>query len=86
MLTTVPALNAIDPREPTKMPLEARMYGIFAAFLSAWLIAIALGRARAVLMPPQWLTVVFVVFILLMGLDGLNATVYDKFNMVCFGI
>ncbi len=77
LVRTIPQLNAIDPQQPTKMPLEARMYGIFAGFLSCWLIALALGRRRASLMSPPWLMVVFVAFIAMMGFDGVNATLYD---------
>jgi uncharacterized protein YhhL (DUF1145 family) len=73
----VPMLNALDPSAPTKMPLEARMYGIFAGFLTTWILAGATGRGRAVLMPPPWLLFIFVWFIALMGFDGVNATLYD---------
>ncbi|MGB8647161.1 MAG: DUF2085 domain-containing protein [Anaerolineae bacterium] len=77
LLQALPALNAIDPGEPTKMPLEARMYGIFAAFFSTWLLALVMGRGRAAAMPPPWLLVTFVAFVAVMGFDGANATLYD---------
>ena len=59
------------------MPLEARMYGIFAGFLLTWAVAFWLRRGRAALMPPPWLLFTFVAFIVVMGFDGLNATLYD---------
>jgi magnesium-transporting ATPase (P-type) len=77
LLQAIPALNAIDPSEATKMPLEARMYGIFAGFLMCWLIALARQRGRAGLLPPNWMTFTFVSFIAIMGGDGANATLYD---------
>jgi hypothetical protein len=77
LLQAVPGLNNFDPGEPTKMPLEARMYGIFAGFLVTWALAAVLKRGRAVLMAPPWLLFTFVAFIALMGFDGTNATLYD---------
>ncbi len=73
----IPALKAIDLTEPTKMPLEARMYGIFAGFLTTWIIAGLMKRGHAVLTPPPWLLLLFISFIALMGFDGVNATLYD---------
>lgn len=77
LLDTIPALSAVDPGSPTKMPLEARMYGIFAGFVLAWATAIVTGRDRAVLMPPPWLLTTFAGFITIMGFDGVNATLFD---------
>jgi hypothetical protein len=77
LLQAVPTLNSFDPSQPTKMPLEARMYGIFAGFLVTWALTVALKRERAVLMPPPWLLFTFVAFIAVMGFDGTNATFYD---------
>ncbi len=77
LLQAIPGLSAADPTAPTKMPLEARMYGIFAGFLTTWLLTLVMKRGRAVLIPPPWLLFIFVVFILLMGADGINATLYD---------
>jgi Predicted membrane protein (DUF2085) len=59
------------------MPLEARMYGIFAGFLVTWGLAFAMKRGRAVLMASPWMIAIFAAFIALMGLDGTNATLYD---------
>jgi predicted membrane protein DUF2085 len=77
LLQAVPPLRAAELTQPTKMPLEARMYGIFAGFLITWLLAAALKRGRAVLTPPPWLLVLFIALIAVMGFDGLNATLYD---------
>ncbi len=77
LLQVVPALEALDPGEPTKMPLEARMYGIFAAFIIAWAWALAAKRGRAVLMPPPWMMFTCISLIAVMGFDGVNATLYD---------
>jgi hypothetical protein len=81
LLQVVPALNAIDPSDATKMPLEARMYGIFAGFIVTWVWVIASRRSRAVLMPPSLLLFIFVAFIAVMGFDGINATLYDMSTM-----
>ena len=59
------------------MPLEARMYGIFAGFLVTWGLSSAYGRGRAVLMPPPWMLATFAGFIVIMGFDGANATLFD---------
>jgi hypothetical protein len=77
LLEAIPILNGLDPSEPTKMPLEARMYGIFAGFLTTWVLALGIKRGRAALMPPPSLLFIFVTFVVLMGLDGINATLYD---------
>ena len=77
LLQAIPALHAADPTGPTKMPLEARMYGIFAGFLMTWLLAGWMKRGHAVVAPPPWLLVLMIAFIALMGFDGLNATLYD---------
>ncbi len=77
LLRALPALNAMGVTEPTKMPLEARMYGIFAGFLLSWLVAIGARRGRATRPAPPWLMITFIAFIGIMGLDGLNATLFD---------
>ncbi len=59
------------------MPLEARMYGIFAGFLLTWAIALVLKRERAAWMSNSWMLFAFLGFIVVMGFDGLNATLYD---------
>jgi hypothetical protein len=77
LLQAFPGLNSIDPAEATKMPLEARMYGIFAGFLLTWALALILRHGHSVLLPPPWMLVAFVVFIAVMGFDGVNATLFD---------
>ena len=76
-MQTIPVLAALTPPEPTKMPLEARMYGIFAGFLTTVVIAYALGRGHNAGLAPPWLLFTFLVFVIVMGLDGINATIYD---------
>lgn len=60
-----------------KLPLEARMFGMFVGFMMTWLYVIARGRGRATLMPKPWILFMFVAFIVVMGFDGVNATLYD---------
>jgi hypothetical protein len=77
LLGALPSLNGFDPTQPTQMPLEARMYGIFAGFVATWALALVNGRGRAVLMPPPWMVTAFAAFIAVMGFDGGNATLFD---------
>ena len=60
-----------------QMPIEAREGGIFAGFLLGILYLIALGRGKAWKLPPLKIQAVLIGFIVLMGLDGLNAFVFD---------
>jgi Predicted membrane protein (DUF2085) len=73
----VPLLNLVAPDTATKLPVEARMFGMFAGFLITWLYSFAIGRGKAALMPTPLLMFTFIVFIGLMGIDGVNATVKD---------
>lgn len=73
----LPALAVVAPTEPTKMPVEARMYGMFAGFLVTWLYTFLIGRGRAAAMPSPLILFTFVSFIALMALDGVNATLFD---------
>lgn len=60
-----------------QMPIEARMGGIFAGFLIGAAV-IALSRhARAWRLPGQAMSVVLVAFVASLGLDGINAFLYD---------
>lgn len=77
LVRAVPALEKIIPQEPTKLPVEARMYGMFAGFMVTWLFAFAIGRGRAALMPPAWLMLFYLSFVAVMGIDGINATLRD---------
>jgi len=60
-----------------QMPIEAREGGIFVGFLLGILNLIALGRGNAWKLPPPLIQVVLIGFIVLMGLDGLNAFAFD---------
>ncbi len=60
-----------------QLPLEARDFGIYVGFLAVWIYLILLGKGRAKGMPKLWMLVVMVLFVGIMGLDGLNAFFYD---------
>jgi uncharacterized membrane protein len=59
------------------MPLEARLGGLFVGFLVCLVYLLALGRARAWLLPTGWTTVVLLLGVTATGLDGFNATLHD---------
>jgi uncharacterized membrane protein len=59
------------------LPLEARMGGIFAGFLVGLLYLFWAGRDRAGLLPRPAVQGLLLGFVALMGLDGLNAFLYD---------
>lgn len=73
----VPGFAAIDPADPTQLPLEARDFGIYVGFLVTWGYIVAIGRGRAKGMPPPWLLVTLIGFVAIMGFDGINAFLYD---------
>lgn len=77
LVQAVPALEKMIPQEPTKLPVEARMYGMFTGFMMTWLFACGIGRGRAALMPPAWLMLFYLSFVAVMGIDGINATLRD---------
>jgi uncharacterized membrane protein len=60
-----------------QLPLEARMGGIFAGFLVGVLFLFWAGREQAGLLPPPATQGLLLGFVALMGIDGLNALVYD---------
>jgi hypothetical protein len=60
-----------------KLPLEARDFGIYVGCIAVWAYLIALGRGRAKGMPTPWILVALVVFVFSMGVDGVNAFLYD---------
>jgi uncharacterized membrane protein len=60
-----------------ELPLEARMGGIFLGFLSAVGLLAVLGRLRARRLPPGWLCVLCLALVVLTGVDGLNAFLFD---------
>jgi uncharacterized membrane protein len=63
--------------EGVQLPAEARMLGIFGGFMLAWFILWFIGRGRDVHLPPRPITLALAIFVLLMVLDGLNATFWD---------
>ncbi len=67
----------IDPALPTKLPLEARDFGMYGGFLATWFYIIALGRGRAKGMPLFPMLLYLVLFVFIMGADGVNAFLYD---------
>jgi hypothetical protein len=73
----VPGFAAIDPADPMQLPLEARDFGIYVGFLVTWIYLILLGRGRAKGLPRPWMLIVMVIFVGVMGVDGLNAFFYD---------
>lgn len=73
----IPFLNVVAPSVATKLPVEARMYGMFAGFLLTWAYSFAIGRGKAALMPKPIILFLYVSFIAIMGLDGINATIFD---------
>lgn len=73
----IPILNVVAPNQATKLPVEARMFGMFAGFLVTWAYAFAIGRGKAALMPGTLILFTYISFIALMGVDGVNATVKD---------
>lgn len=73
----LPILSFVAPDTATKLPVEARMFGIFAGFLLTWLYSFAIGRGKAALMPNTLILFTYISFIAVMGFDGINATVKD---------
>lgn len=73
----IPFLNFLAPNAATKMPVEARMYGMFAGFLLTWLYSFLIRRGKAALMPRPLILFLYIVFIAVMGADGINATIKD---------
>lgn len=76
----IPLVNVIAPNEATKLPVEARMYGMFAGFLVTWLYSFLIGRGRTALMPKPLILFTYISFIAIMGVDGVNATIFDLHN------
>ena len=73
----VPGYALIDPATPVKLPLEARDLGMYGGFLMTWLFIIAIGRGRAKGMPLFPMLLYLVLFVFVMGVDGVNAFLYD---------
>lgn len=62
-----------------QMPIEAREGGMFAGFLIGFIYLAALGRGKARKLPPPKILALLFSFIVLMGMDGLNAVAYDLY-------
>lgn len=77
MRQNVPGFSFIDPADPVQLPLEARDFGIYVGFLTVWFYMIALGRGKAQGMPKNWMLILCVLFVAIMGIDGVNAFLYD---------
>jgi uncharacterized membrane protein len=60
-----------------QLPVEARKVGIFLGFLGGLLYVLALGRGRAVQLPPGPILATLLGFVVLMGADSVNALCYD---------
>jgi len=61
------------------LPLCARNTGIYSSFFISGLYLLALGRGRAAKLPPWPITIVLMLFVVLMGVDGLNSMFVDMF-------
>ncbi|MCI0475867.1 MAG: DUF2085 domain-containing protein [Anaerolineales bacterium] len=59
------------------MPIEARDFGMYVGFLAVWGYLGLLGRGRAKGMPPAPILLTLVLFVGVMGFDGINAFAYD---------
>jgi uncharacterized membrane protein len=62
-----------------QMPIEAREGGMFGGFLLGVIYLIIIGRGRAWRLPPPKTLAILLGFIVLMGLDGINAVAYDLY-------
>lgn len=58
-------------------PLEARMIGIYGGFMVAALGFALFGRAKSVIMAPVPILAISLLFVAVMGFDGMNALFYD---------
>lgn len=78
-------VSGICPQRPAhsffldgmQLPLEARMAGIFAGALLTCVYLLGLGRRATSATPSVGILVILVLFIVAMGADGFNATLYD---------
>jgi uncharacterized membrane protein len=62
-----------------QMPIEAREGGMFAGFLLGLIYLAIVGRGYAMKLPPPKILALLIGFVVLMGLDGLNAVAYDLY-------
>lgn len=62
-----------------QLPLCARNTGIYSSFLITSMYLLALGRGRAAKIPPWPITIVLLLFVVIMGIDGFNSMAVDMF-------
>ncbi|HEU4328293.1 MAG TPA: DUF2085 domain-containing protein [Roseiflexaceae bacterium] len=60
-----------------RLPICARNTGIYASFLITGVYLLALGRSRAARIPPMPISVVLVLFVIVMAVDGFNSLFND---------
>ncbi len=73
----MPGFALLDPAEPVQLPLEARDFGIYVGFMATWGYLAVLGRARTKGLPKPWILITLMLFVGAMGVDGVNAFLYD---------
>jgi uncharacterized membrane protein len=61
----------------TNLPFDARMTGIYGGTLTTILFLLARGRWRAMRLPSPAIIAVLVLFVVAMGIDGVNSTLQD---------
>jgi uncharacterized membrane protein len=82
---TIAALHGLCAQQPThsfwfgdyRLPFDARMTGIYGAFLIVSLYLLARGRLFRTGVPPTSIIVALAGFIFLMAFDGVNSTLND---------
>ena len=62
-----------------RLPLCARNTGIYSGFLVTILYLLALGRRRAAKLPPWPILITLLLFVAIMGVDGVNSMLVDMF-------
>jgi hypothetical protein len=75
----VPGFAVIDPVEPVKLSLEARDLGIYGGFILMGVYLALLGYGRASGVPRASILFTLVCFVTIMGVDGINAFLYDTY-------
>jgi uncharacterized membrane protein len=58
------------------MPLCARCTGIYLGVMTSFLIAVASGRTKVSRLPPISVSVALVIFVIIMGFDGVNSYIH----------
>lgn len=61
----------------TDLPFDARMAGIYGGALTTAFFLLARGRWRAIRLPSRGILATLVLFVALMGADGVNSTLQD---------